>query len=290
MASFEQTQSIITRIQQILRDYPYGNAVLLELLQNADDAKAKTATAVFETFVANESHPAARSPALLFHNSSIFTERDLQNIQNIGGLEETSKRHDATKVGRFGIGFNSSFHISDVVAFVTGNELIVFDPAREHLPPLPGGIQTGGMKWNIPTFETDSRFTEEQKLFARQLLDAFEQSDLGFKKGTYYDGTIFRLPLRIKPSKLWKEVHRPVDIAKLLIDFFESATLGMVVLKNLEGIQAKVHRKHPTFPSETLFNVTAAYEKDANLKMKIMQWLKNYTEVVSLVMSETEKL
>eukprot|EP00759_Apiculatamorpha_spiralis_P027009 PhF_6_TR29946/c0_g1_i1/m.43877 len=182
MASFEQTISIVHSIRKILSDYPYGNAILLELLQNADDAVASDVTAIFETFTANENHPAAKSPALIFHNSSIFTENDLKNIQSFGTLEETTKRNDATKVGRFGIGFNSSFHVCDVVSFVTGDRLIVFDPARENLPKNKDGEVKAGLQWHIPTFRNDEKLSDDLKDFASTLLSSFENAGLGFNQ------------------------------------------------------------------------------------------------------------
>lgn len=286
MAEFEQSMSVLAAIKKILTDYPYGNAVLLELLQNADDAEAKHVTALFESFTANEDHPAARSPALVFHNSATFTERDLSNLKSFGTQEETSKRNDASKVGRFGIGFNSSFHVSDVVAFVTGDNLVVFDPAKENLPLSSKGDKIGGMHWRISSLGTDGVYTEDQKNYALRVLEAFEQSGLGFKKEEYYQGTIFRLPLRKAPSTLWKEVHRPVDIANLLVRFFDIVSLGMVMLKHVVKIEACIHRKSPQEPIETLFSVLSAQKENLNLK----PWLKNYTESIALVKSETDKI
>ncbi|CUI14173.1 Hypothetical protein, putative, partial [Bodo saltans] len=92
----------------------------------------------------------SRRPVLEFFNNSVFTERDLNNIQSIGGSTDDSKKHDGTKVGRFGLGFNSAYHIADVILFVSNSALIVLDPSRTVLPPnKPGEPRTaGGYRWN----------------------------------------------------------------------------------------------------------------------------------------------
>ena len=46
-----------------------------------------------------------------------------------------SSSNMATAAGRFGVGFNSCYHLSDVVSFVSGRHLVIFDP---HCTALPG--------------------------------------------------------------------------------------------------------------------------------------------------------
>lgn len=48
-------------------------------------------------------------PALYVYNNASFAEEDWEGIQLAG---RSFKRNDPNKVGRFGIGFNSVYHIT----------------------------------------------------------------------------------------------------------------------------------------------------------------------------------
>ena len=50
-----------------------------------------------------------QGPALLAYNNAVFTDEDWNNIQK---LKRSDKRSDPFKVGKFGIGFNSVFHVT----------------------------------------------------------------------------------------------------------------------------------------------------------------------------------
>lgn len=40
------------------------------------------------------------------------------------------------KTGRFGIGFNSIYHLTDLPSFVSGRHLVIFDPHCKHIPNI----------------------------------------------------------------------------------------------------------------------------------------------------------
>jgi len=62
-----------------------------------------------------------QGPALLAYNDAQFTDEDWKSIQN---LQRSIKAEDPFKVGKFGIGFNSVYHI-------TGNKnLIIMCPSE----------------------------------------------------------------------------------------------------------------------------------------------------------------
>lgn len=48
-------------------------------------------------------------PALYVYNNALFTDEDWEGIQRAG---RSFKRNDPNTVGRFGIGFNSIYHIT----------------------------------------------------------------------------------------------------------------------------------------------------------------------------------
>ena len=69
-------------------------------------------------------------PALLFYNNAEFTEEDFENITKIAGETKINK---PLKIGKFGVGFCSVYHITDVPSFVSGENFIVFDPTLQCL-------------------------------------------------------------------------------------------------------------------------------------------------------------
>jgi sacsin len=89
--------------------------LLQEIIQNADDAGAKQV--IF--YLDNRDHPTDsliaqglkrfQGPALLAFNGARFTTADWESIQK---PEQSGKEKDPFKVGKFGLGFNSVYHIT----------------------------------------------------------------------------------------------------------------------------------------------------------------------------------
>ena len=50
-----------------------------------------------------------QGPALLAYNDAVFKPEDWRGIQN---FKQSEKKDDPFKVGKFGIGFNSVYHIT----------------------------------------------------------------------------------------------------------------------------------------------------------------------------------
>ena len=95
-----------------------------EVIQNADDALAtkvefildhrnESITDISSEIVPNHSQSilqySLQGPALLAYNNGVFCDKDWHNIQT---LQESGKADDPLKVGKFGIGFNSVYHIT----------------------------------------------------------------------------------------------------------------------------------------------------------------------------------
>ena len=140
-SSFGQTESLCDRINTILNDYPEGPTILLEFLQNADDAGATE----FKVMIDNFSYPTQsiwpgmtefQGPSLLVYNNKMFTLDDFNAICNIGN---SNKFKDPNKIGQFGLGFNSCYHITDVPSFVSDCYLVAFDPMTSYVPHATKG-------------------------------------------------------------------------------------------------------------------------------------------------------
>ena len=91
------------------------------MIQNADDARATQVKFVLDRrdlptlsqcLVDHTNHKELhrfQGPALLAYNDAVFSERDWEGIQN---LQQSGKAKDPFKVGKFGIGFSSVYHIT----------------------------------------------------------------------------------------------------------------------------------------------------------------------------------
>ncbi len=87
-----------------------------ELIQNADDAEAKTV----HFYVDHRDHDGEsnlldpklkkyQGPSLIVYNDAKFEDEDWKGIQM---LQRSVKADDPFKVGKFGIGFNSVYHLT----------------------------------------------------------------------------------------------------------------------------------------------------------------------------------
>ena len=73
-----------------------------------------------------------QGPALIVSNDAIFTESDFRSLARIG---QGSKLEKLATTGRFGLGFSSTYHLTDTPTFVSGEHLVIFDP---HCAFVPG--------------------------------------------------------------------------------------------------------------------------------------------------------
>ena len=89
--------------------------ILQEIIQNADDAGASTV----HFYLDNRTHGTQslvepqlamfQGPSLMAYNDAIFQDKDWQSIQD---MQQSVKAEDPFKIGKFGIGFNSVYHIT----------------------------------------------------------------------------------------------------------------------------------------------------------------------------------
>jgi len=113
---FGQKVDLCARLREILLNYPEGTAIISELLQNADDAGASEFALCLDTRQHGREQlfypemAALQGASLLAYNNATFTASDFTAIQRIG---DSLKREESAgvKTGRFGIGFNSTYHV-----------------------------------------------------------------------------------------------------------------------------------------------------------------------------------
>ena len=95
-----------------------------ELIQNADDAGATEVKFLFDsrdnafgtTSLINVGLSKFQGPALYVYNNGLFKEQDWIGIESI---MQGSKKKDPVAAGRFGIGFNSVYHVTGTPKYIT---------------------------------------------------------------------------------------------------------------------------------------------------------------------------
>ena len=111
--------AIVNQITQLLRDrYPSGFPIIKELLQNADDAEARRFVVDFyESLPGSETatNPLLRAPGALILNDGRFSDTDMEGIRTFA---DSTKSHDSSRVGKFGIGQKAVFHLCDAFVVV----------------------------------------------------------------------------------------------------------------------------------------------------------------------------
>ena len=207
---FGQQERLTTRLNRLLGDYTDGFAVPKELIQNADDAGATEVRFLYDerssenamTCLIDEGMKGCQGPALWVYNDATFKDEDFVNITR---LNEATKAEDTEKIGRFGLGFNAVYNLTDVPMFVSKNYLAIFDPHTSYLGKGIKNKRRPGMKinlnkdvWKLRKFK--NQFQPFNGIFGCDL--HLEKEDNSF------DGTLFRFPLRTREQAIASEIKQ----------------------------------------------------------------------------------
>lgn len=199
-----------------------------ELIQNADDAGATEIAFILDTRQHNTIktfsplYNKLQGPSLLSWNNSFFSENDLKGIISIG---VGSKREDTTKIGRFGVGFNSVYHFTDAPQFISNNsDYVIFDPLCVHFADLE--ITNPGRR--IKNIKKYFNQNNGSGLY-NDVLSGFEVD--GFK----LDGsTMFRFPLRETHSSISTMTHTIKELEQIMKNFISSNDDILLFLKKVK--------------------------------------------------------
>ncbi|KAK9798935.1 hypothetical protein WJX73_003884 [Symbiochloris irregularis] len=271
MQSFGQSEALTTRLKHIIDAYADGPGILLELVQNADDAGATEVAFMLdeESYGTNSilgpnmSH--WQGPALCCYNNGVFSEADFHNISRIG---QDSKLDKPAATGRFGLGFNANYHLTDLPSFVSGSHIVMFDPSAKYLPnvsPAQPGLKIAFTRANL----------------LRQFPDTFAPYlHFGCTMQQPFDGTLFRFPLRTEEtaemSEIKKEPYTLQAARRLLEAFQESAGLALLFLKSVQTIST--HIRHSDGTVELLQRVNLQCQGGATPQASICSFLQSVNQ------------
>ena len=230
-------QLVTGRLKEAIEEYGGDVDVFKELIQNADDARATQVKFIIDW----RQHPCGtllepemkhwQGPALLAYNNAMFTDQDFENICELAG---GSKKSDPTKIGRFGIGFCSIYHLTDVPSFISNNHFIVFDP---HTSYLDTRVSAGEPGMQIDMKEIYKNLDVFKDQFAPYCgLLGFDVTKA--QKG--YNSTFFRFPFRndhtARKSKISETIYDRERVRKLCDTLKNSAPDLLVFLQNVREI------------------------------------------------------
>lgn len=234
--SFGQSESLTRRLKNIVEMYPEGPQQLSELVQNADDAKAS----IVRLVVSKKSHGTKsllgqklsswQGPALMVYNDSTFSATDFQNLARIG---QASKLEKLVTTGRFGLGFNSVFHWTDVPSFVSGDYLVFFDP---HVKYVPGATNTSrGIKIRFSGTSLMDQFPDQLMPYCH----------FGNNMKNRFQGTLFRFPFRNDATASESEIssnqcNRNDAIDRLMEQFKIVIPKFLLFLRHVKKIEVYV--------------------------------------------------
>lgn len=249
----QTTPPLVDFLKDILRRYPEGGQILKELIQNAEDAGASEVKFLYdETHYGTESlfskeMAQYQGSALYAYNNAVFTLEDWHGIQEIA---RSRKKDDPLKVGRFGIGFNSVYHLTDVPSIFSGDQIGILDPHQ-----VLFGRHESGQCWNIK--EDSKEISELEDQFA-PFVNIFGSTKETFTEG-HFHGTFFRFPLRVQPSLLSSNLYNKEKVLELYESFRADADTVLLFLKNVQKVS--LHVREADGSEKLIFRVTASENK-----------------------------
>ena len=220
---FGQEEKLTFRLNRLLEEYTDGFAVPKELIQNADDAGATEVRFLYDertnedslTCLFDEGMRECQGPALWVYNDAEFREEDFSNITKLNG---GTKELRTEKIGKFGLGFNAVYNLTDVPMFVSRNYFVIFDPNTCYLGKAIRNKNKPGIKINT------NKNTKRLRNFRNQFkpFNGIFGCDLHLdKEDNSFHGTLFRFPLRTKEQAVKSEIKQVYYDHKHVLELLE---------------------------------------------------------------------
>jgi sacsin len=179
---------------------------------------------------------ASQGPALWAYNNAVFTDKDLENINKLGG---ETKVEDLSKIGRFGLGFNAVYHLTDVPSFISRNYLCVFDPNVNHIQnhirdKSRPGIRIDLAKNSRPLTAFTDQFSLYDQVFGCK-------TALNNGETFHYQGTLFRFPFRTEceaeKSDICETDYNSSKVNEIVVTLQRNASLLLLFTQNVKHVE-----------------------------------------------------
>ena len=240
-----QHEPLTTRLKNILKEYKDGLTIIKEMIQNADDAEASEVNILYDTRnhttdkMLFKGMAESHGPALVVHNNAVFTNEDFANITKLAG---STKKDKPLKIGKFGVGFCSVYHITDVPSFVSNDWLYIFDPTLQHLKGIVKNENQPGkrVKYSSKFLSSTHQLAPYKGLFG---FDTSKQT---------YSGTMFRFPFRKYSSEISSTIYNEEVMKALEQDMLENGKDLLLFLNHVKKITFQTINQGEIVPTEVI--------------------------------------
>ena len=234
---YGQSEPLTKRIKEIIKDYGDGSAIFKELIQNADDAGATEVKFLYDERLNEDKKKSLIDPclkefqgsALWAYNNAKFSEEDFQNLIKLGGAAKDDKRD---KIGKFGLGFNAVYNITDVPSFISDNKFAMLDPHATNLASVIN--KKPGVK--IPLNRLKG-YKDQLQIYDGVF--GMDTSPDNIDEG--FHGTLFRFPLRTQQqaqlSEIKKLFYNKQEMMGLLQKFASEANKLLLFTQNINRVE-----------------------------------------------------
>ena len=234
-----QHEEITHRLKRLVDDYENDIDVFKELIQNADDAGATEVKFLIdwrqhptETLIAKELVE-WQGPALIVYNNATFSDEDFDSICQVAG---ETKKSDPFKIGRFGVGFCATYHLTDLPSFISRRYFTIFDSHTTYLGDRVSA-NAPGMRVDLIKNKDSLQLYHDQFCPYEGLFDC-NIYDLNAEDG--YPATLFRFPFRNSltgpKSKICNEVYNKNKVSKLIKSLKDQSQELLIFLKNVNRV------------------------------------------------------
>ena len=274
-----QEEKLTSRLRTLLEDYTDGFAIPKELIQNADDAGATEVKFLYDErtneyamdLLFDEGMKECQGPALWVYNDALFEDKDFENLTKLNGA---TKEEDTEKIGKFGLGFNAVYNLTDVPMLVSRNYFVIFDPNTFHLGKAIRNKNKPGIRLNT------NKNAKKLKNFPHQFkpFNGIFGCDLSLKnEDNSFHGTLFRFPLRTENQAIKSEVKKLVydgkQVKELLQLFMKGAGSLLLFTQNVRRVSVSHLSKEATDASQPtlMFEVTKSLRQGGIIRKLSMQ-------------------
>ncbi|KAK2905345.1 hypothetical protein Q8A67_007144 [Cirrhinus molitorella] len=250
-----QSEPITQRIKNILKEYDEESDIFKELLQNAEDAGATTCKFLLdfrkhrdppETLI-DDGMALCNGPCLWIYNNELFSQEDWENIVKVGSA---SKHNNIEMIGKFGLGFNSVYHVSDIPSVLSGNTLLILDPNVTHLEKHILSKGNPGIKLDPFQERLYKRFPGQFKSF-----EGIFDCDLSARNSKKdYNGTLIKLPFRTleeaNKSEISSKVYDEDRIQSFKNNFTDNSETHLLFMKRIKSVSLQIVPENASTPPQ----------------------------------------
>ena len=236
-----QTEPLTTRLRSLLPDISESSedlGLFKSLLQNADDAKATEVHFVWDwrhfgkQSLMSPEMARWQGPCLWAHNNASFSPQDFENITQLGAVQKRTS--NKSQIGRFGLGFNSVYSLTDLPSILSDDVVLFLDPHVHHLRAMGASPAKPGIKLRFLKIDVLDKFRDQFEPYHGMF-------GCDLSSSTPYQGTLIRLPFRTAEAATASEISKTVVSAKAAMSFLrtfrDAAAECLVFLQHVQRIE-----------------------------------------------------